>query len=151
MVIYSGFTYQKWWFILDLPIKNVDLYWIYLFKIVIYSGFTYSKSWFIVDLPIQNGDFLLIQDGDFLLIYPKKMVMFYSFCWYVDHFGSRDAMTRRLQRLRGFRRWTWRSPWGSSSTSPLATESKPWGFLGDCWWWLYVNVTMLMLLCSCYI
>jgi len=34
MVIYSGFTHWKWWFIVDLPIENGDL----------------------VDLPIENGD-----------------------------------------------------------------------------------------------
>ena len=56
MVIYSGFTHWKRWFIVDLPIENGDLQWIYPLKTVIYSGFTHWKRWFTVDLPIENGD-----------------------------------------------------------------------------------------------
>jgi hypothetical protein len=28
MVIYIGFTYEQWWFIVDLPIKNGDFPWL---------------------------------------------------------------------------------------------------------------------------
>ena len=35
MVICSGFTHWKWWFVVDLPIENGE---------------------FVVDLPIENGD-----------------------------------------------------------------------------------------------
>ena len=46
MVIYSGFSHQKWWFIVDLAIKNGP----FIVDLAIKNGP------FIVDLAIKNGD-----------------------------------------------------------------------------------------------